>query len=79
MLTRVDFTDHHPLLVTLTNDSTRKFRYYFMFESARVLEENYHDVVNASWKNNLSLITNLKEFKRQASHWNKNTVHIIPK
>lgn len=57
VLTQLDFSDHHPLLVALTENNTRQFPYHFKLE-------NYHAVVQAGWKDYLSLNTNLEELKK---------------
>ncbi|KAI5405563.1 hypothetical protein KIW84_052374 [Lathyrus oleraceus] len=79
VLTRLDFSDHLPLLVSLTDNTSRNFPNYFKFESAWVLEETYNYMVNSSWKANSSLTNNLEELKTQVTKWNMHTVKSVQK
>lgn len=60
VLIRLDFSNHHHVLVSLSNNTTRNITNYFKFKCARVLGETYHDMVNSSWDANSSLNNNLE-------------------
>lgn len=79
VLTCLDFSDNHPLLVSLTINTTRSFPYYFKFESAWILEENCHDMVSFVWKANTNLANNLEVLKTQVTKWNVHTVKRVQK
>lgn len=77
VLTRLDFSDHHPLLISLNEQVSRRVSKPFKFECAWVLEDTYNDMINRTLDDNRSLQSNLKEVRVQDDHWNPNTVRNV--
>ena len=69
-LTRLDFSDHHPGLVSLINNISINMPKYFKFERTRVLVDSYQDMLKTTWNINLSLKNNLEKLKIQVTNWN---------
>ncbi|XP_058776455.1 uncharacterized protein LOC131650765 [Vicia villosa] len=52
ILTRVDFSHHHPIKISLSFCNYGRVAKSFRFESAWMLEENYMDRLQGFWNNN---------------------------
>jgi hypothetical protein len=59
VLTRVDFSDQHPLLISPIDDSYPIAPKQFRFESAWLLEDSYLPMLTTCWQQNLSINHNL--------------------
>lgn len=77
VLTRLDFSDHHPLLISLNEQVSRRVSKSFKFECTWVLEDTYNDMINTTLDDNGSLQSNLKEVRVRDDHWNPNTVRSV--
>lgn len=51
VLPRVDFSDHHPIVISLKDPNMKIGLDRFKFESAWLLEKRYHDFVKNTWNN----------------------------
>ncbi|CAI8589289.1 unnamed protein product [Vicia faba] len=77
VLTRVDFSYHHLIVITLQNDDDKRDKNYdFKFECAWVLEESY-EVLTEAWKDEGNLISKLEEVERNARKWNYHTIRSL--
>ncbi|XP_058746367.1 uncharacterized protein LOC131619271 [Vicia villosa] len=69
VLTRVSFSDHHPIMLALSNtfqvDRGRQFR----FESAWLVDHNYDSRVKGFWRNGDDIISNLKRIQCDVQEW----------
>jgi hypothetical protein len=70
VLTRVSFSDHHPLLIQLFGSGIFQRTKSFKFESAWLLDDSYEDILQSQWSDNapineqlLHLTPLLKEWK----------------
>lgn len=53
--TILDFLDHHPIIVSLTDKDNMRMHIYFNFECAWVLEDTYEDMIKGNWKKGIDL------------------------
>jgi hypothetical protein len=69
VLPRIDFSDHHPLLIEPFGKQHNVAPKQFRFESAWLLEEYYHDMLRKNWKNELTIVSNLCNVKQDFRNW----------
>jgi hypothetical protein len=69
VLPRLDFSDHHPILISL-------FRHFhvggaraFRFESAWQLDKSYNDMLAACWDKNIPVHDNLQALQHNIKEW----------
>ncbi|XP_058753528.1 uncharacterized protein LOC131626710 [Vicia villosa] len=79
VLTRVDFSDHHPIMIALAGNNYERIPKLFRFESAWVVENNYVDRLKGYWNINDSLIKNLKRIEEDAVEWKRCSVQHVNK
>lgn len=60
VLTRVSFSDHHPIMIDLSNYSHIDGRRKFIFESACMMDHNHLNRVKGFWRNGNDIFSNLK-------------------
>ncbi|KAI5389637.1 hypothetical protein KIW84_075072 [Lathyrus oleraceus] len=69
VLARVEFSDHHPILIMpymrMTNITTRPFK----FESALLVDDSYHNMLRRSWRREVSMGENLEKEKEDIKSW----------
>lgn len=70
-LPRVNFSDHHPILITLHEESNREYIRPFRFECAWLLHSNFKENLKASWKSEESLSSNISKLKESLGSWRK--------
>ncbi|XP_058725815.1 uncharacterized protein LOC131597117 [Vicia villosa] len=63
VLTRVNFSNHHPLLVMLDSQHNYGGQRQFMFESDWLLNGTYHDMIRVLWKEDICLEENLSKVR----------------
>lgn len=73
VLFRLDFSDHHHLLICLHGNVRRVNNPCFRLESAWIAEDLYHNMLEACWNNETSILQNLENFKEGATTWKWNT------
>jgi hypothetical protein len=73
VLNRVDFSDHHPLIITPKDAPYIKAPRQFRFESAWLLDNTYNDMLNESWRGELSIIKNLENVQQGINRWKLQT------
>ncbi|XP_045810455.1 uncharacterized protein LOC123904892 [Trifolium pratense] len=79
VLPRVNFSDHHPLLIALYGfDHVHRPR-YFKFESAWLLEESYMGMLEACWSGPVSIKERLSQLAHGIKEWNDITVERVMK
>ncbi|CAI8605405.1 unnamed protein product [Vicia faba] len=76
-LLRVDFSDQHPLLISLKDLPWQRSPINFKFESSWTVEEYFEAMLSSTWKQHNNLISNLDHVKSEANRWNLNTLKII--
>lgn len=73
VLARVEFSDHHPILIMpymrMTNIITRPFK----FESALLVDDSYHNMLRRSWRREVSMGENLEKEKEGIKSWKGNS------
>jgi hypothetical protein len=74
VLTRVDFSDHHPILISPREAPHLVAPRQFRFESAWLLESTYNDMMLASWNNGGSITNNLSNVERAIKDWKYQTI-----
>lgn len=79
VLTRLDYSCHHPILVSLTDNDHRRLPRALKFECAWVLEDTYDKIIKKAWKEGNSLGANLQEIRSQAIKWKLYTIRSIQK
>lgn len=69
----MNFSDHHPLLISL-----KEFHQYgrprsFKFESAWIFEDSFEAMLTSTWHQSNSFLTSLERVKIASSSWNIRT------
>ena len=59
MLPRVEFSDHHPLLICPFGVQQPPSKCLFRFESAWILDESYYAMLEHRWDQKNSVVNNL--------------------
>lgn len=72
VLPRVDFSDHHPLLILPFGNMRGVLPSIFRFESAWLVHENFTDAVQSGWEKELSVPDNLNKLTTVLSTWKTN-------
>ncbi|XP_058774823.1 uncharacterized protein LOC131649095 [Vicia villosa] len=72
-LLRVEFSDHHPILITLKEDKHGNYVRPFRFENAWLLNDTYGSMLQDTWSEEISIISNLESVKEGISKWKFDT------
>jgi hypothetical protein len=73
-LPRLEFSDHHPILIYPFGNNVVNFAWPFKFESAWLLNASYKDMLRTCWKNEVSVLDNLQQVQSTIKDWKFNTV-----
>lgn len=73
VLTRVDFSDHHPILIYLNKEHNTKTEKRFCLESAWIVGEKYQEEIEKILRKDLNMDANLSEIREDISSWKINT------
>ncbi|MCH96001.1 hypothetical protein A2U01_0016984, partial [Trifolium medium] len=73
VLPRLDFSDHHPILISPVDSSHPVAPKLFRFESAWLLEKSYTNMLKECWDNNGYVLHNLVKVQQDIKHWKVNT------
>lgn len=72
VLAKVEFSDHHPILIMpymrMTNITTKPFK----FEIDWLMDESYH-MLKRSWRREVNLGENLEKAKEDIKSWKGNS------
>lgn len=79
VLHRLDFSDHHLVLLTLMDKEFRQVPISFKFECAWLVENSFKDMLKSACNNHHSILNNLDSFKTTASQWNLHNIGSILK
>lgn len=79
VLTKIDYPDHHPILVSFKDNHRKTMIKGFKFEYAWILKESFKDMIQSSWKNNISMLNNLEEVRVKSMSWHMHTVQSLLK
>ncbi|XP_058774367.1 uncharacterized protein LOC131648642 [Vicia villosa] len=60
VLMRVDFSDHHPILINLKEDNFDRHEKHFRFENAWLTNDTYGNMLRDVWKEDKDVVQNLK-------------------
>lgn len=77
VLTRVEFSDHHPIMIILHSSKYEKYQKPFRFESAWMVKHNYLKTLKGYWKQNEGLPHNLKCIELDATEWKNWSVNHV--
>ncbi|CAJ2673329.1 unnamed protein product [Trifolium pratense] len=69
VLTRLDFSDHHPILISPKEVPHPSAPRQFKFESAWLLEEEYDSMLRQCWNSDSTVIENLTNAEREIKAW----------
>ncbi|XP_058783537.1 uncharacterized protein LOC131658240 [Vicia villosa] len=69
VLVRVDFSDHHPILINLQDNPPRVQKRNFRFESAWLMHDSYQPMLHEVWQKDQPLIQNLRNVVKGIEHW----------
>jgi endonuclease/exonuclease/phosphatase family metal-dependent hydrolase len=78
-LPRVDFSDHHPLLVLLDDMVTINKERPFRFESAWQTHDSFQGDLSSWWRQELNLTANLSKVEDALKEWRINTFGSVRK
>jgi hypothetical protein len=73
VLTRVAFSDHHPILITPMDATYVRAPRQFKFESAWLLDVSYPEMLAESWRQDMPILYNLENMQRGISSWKLQT------
>jgi hypothetical protein len=59
VLTRLEFSDHHPLLISPVEVPHPKVPKQFRFESAWILNDSYNNLIQQCWQEDENIVVNL--------------------
>lgn len=79
VLTRVDFSDHHPLILKLNNIRSVGNNRPFRFESCWLTHPDFRDFVKNKWSKEDQFHLALNNLSHNLDDWNKNTFGHIKK
>jgi hypothetical protein len=68
-LTRLDFSDHHPILICPFENVVRRSTRLFRFESAWHLNPSYCDMLQNCWRHEESVVCNLQKLQCTIKEW----------
>ncbi|KAI5420514.1 hypothetical protein KIW84_044349 [Lathyrus oleraceus] len=77
VLTKIDYPDHHPILVSFKDNHRKSMIKGFKFEYAWILKESFKDMIQSSWKNNIGMLNNLEEVRVKSMSWHMHTVQSL--
>jgi hypothetical protein len=77
VLTRLDFSDHHPILISPIQVPHLTAERQFRFESAWLLEDNYENMLQSSWNQDEAIINNLNTVMTNIREWKFHTFEQI--
>lgn len=77
VLTRVEFSDHHPIMISLNGNYTERSPKPFRFESAWMVEYGYMDRMKGFWSNKDDLLHNLQRIVNDPTDWKKCSVQHV--
>jgi hypothetical protein len=69
VLTRLDYSDHHPILISPKEAPHLVAHKIFRFESAWMTDGKYTDMLHQSWNSVGSIVTNLTNVERNIKNW----------
>jgi hypothetical protein len=69
VLTRVDFSDHHPILISPREAPHPVAPRQFKFESVWLVDTNYHTMIKNSWRREDKITKNLLNVERDINEW----------
>ncbi|XP_058749839.1 uncharacterized protein LOC131622823 [Vicia villosa] len=69
VLTRVEFFDHHPILINLREDMQNYQKRPFHFESAWLINDTYKNMLQESWDKDHYILHNLRNVVTSIDKW----------
>ncbi|KAI5383564.1 hypothetical protein KIW84_070807 [Lathyrus oleraceus] len=73
ILTRVEFSDYHSILINLNKVKIINADKIFHFESAWVLRDKFHEEFEKAWRKKDSMMDNLRDVKEDIIYWKSKT------
>ncbi|XP_058726963.1 uncharacterized protein LOC131598369 [Vicia villosa] len=73
VLVRVEFSDHHPILINLKEEKYECMQKPFRFENAWLLNDSYHDMMQDSWREDIPFNVNLNNVVEGIERWKFDT------
>ncbi|GAU51239.1 hypothetical protein TSUD_129860 [Trifolium subterraneum] len=74
VLTRLDYSDHHPILISSLHVPHSVAERQFRFESAWLLEDKYNNMLQQSWIKDGAIISNLHTVMTNIKVWKLQTM-----
>ncbi|WJX55720.1 hypothetical protein P8452_41455 [Trifolium repens] len=69
VLPRIEFSDHHPILIEPLGKQHIVAPRQFRFESAWLLEDSFHETLRRSWKKEMTVASNLGNIQQEFRRW----------
>jgi hypothetical protein len=69
VLTRLEFSDHHPILISPREAPHPVAPRQFKFESAWLVDSKYQEMLKNSWKREDKIVNNLQNVERNIREW----------
>lgn len=77
VLPHVEFSDVHPILISLNSMSLFPFKRRFRFECAQISHASYRQFMEEQWRNDVDLIHNVVNMEHQFTEWKYNVLGSI--
>ncbi|XP_058762592.1 uncharacterized protein LOC131635973 [Vicia villosa] len=77
VLTRVEFSDHHPIMTSFRSCNHDRAAKPFRFEISWMIENKYIDRLKGHWNNKEDLVSNLKRIEHDATDWKKFSIQHV--
>ncbi|XP_058775103.1 uncharacterized protein LOC131649355 [Vicia villosa] len=69
VLVRVDFSDHHPILINLKEEYVDPIKKPFRFENAWLMHESYQAMLQSSWRKDQDVTLNHNNIQAGIESW----------
>lgn len=76
-MSHVEFSDHHPIMVSLFCNVYSRVTKHFRFESAWMTSNNYFEMVKGLWKDNDGVDVNLRRIEEETKAWKCSTLRQV--
>jgi hypothetical protein len=77
VLPRIDFSDHHLILIMLQGIHHTQRKNKFRFEKAWMYHDTYKDLVKHQWNKNDALPHNISHMEVELNKWKRNVLVVF--
>lgn len=77
VLNRINYSEHHPILVSLYEDQQKSMAKEFKFECSWIMENSFKSMMLAAWKPDLGMLQNFEVVRDHTKSWNMHSVQSL--